>query len=357
MDLTRRHLLAGLTAVVSGLSGPGPGRARAAAGSRQPLGLVIDSLTIRRAASRARPATERLDDASVFLEHGHALGARGIQVGLGVRSEAQATRLRERAEALDMYVEGSVRLPRDPTDVDRFAAEVQTARHAGVPLLRTVMLSGRRYEVFDTAESFRRFADEAFRSLTLAEPVVARHGVRLAVENHKDWLASQLVEILQRIGSESVGACLDTGNNVALLEDPMEVVATLAPWALTTHIKDMGVREYEQGFLLSEVPLGEGFLDLPRAVRLVRAVRPGIRLNLEMITRDPLKIPCLTPKYWATFENRPARDLARMLTLVRERAAKGPLPEVSGLSAAARLKAEDENLLRSFAYALDHLAS
>ena len=43
------------------------------------------------------------------------------------------------------------------------------------------------------------------------------------------------------LGSEHVGVCLDTGNNVALLEDPMEVVETLAPLAFTTHIKDMAV--------------------------------------------------------------------------------------------------------------------
>ena len=38
----------------------------------------------------------------------------------------------------------------------------------------------------------------------------------------------------------------------------MEVVEALAPRAFTTHFKDMALEEYEQGFLLSEVPLGTG---------------------------------------------------------------------------------------------------
>ena len=69
----------------------------------------------------------------------------------------------------------------------------------------------------------------------------------------------------------------------------------------------MAVAEYDEGFLLAEVPLGEGFLDLPKMIALLREARPDIRFNLEMITRDPLRIPCLTDQYWATSANVPGR--------------------------------------------------
>ena len=163
--------------------------------------------------------------------------------------------------------------------------------------------------------------------------------------------------MLKRIGSDRVGVCLDTGNSIALLEDPMEVVEALAPWAFTTHFKDMGVQEYERGFLLSEVPLGEGFLDLPRIVRVLRRARPEIRINLEMIMRDPLEVPCLTPRYWATFEDLPGRHLARSLTMVRDHPPKQPLPRVAGLSREEQLKAEEDNVRRRLARARDILGS
>jgi hypothetical protein len=70
-----------------------------------------------------------------------------------------------------------------------------------------------------------------------------------------------------------------------------------------------------------------------------------------MITRDPLEVPCLTEKYWATFTDLPGRHLARSLAMVRAHAAKRPLPRISGLTADAKLKAEDDNVRRSFAYA------
>ena len=136
---------------------------------------------------------------------------------------------------------------------------------------------------------------------------------RFALENHKDWTLEQIVEILKGYSSENVGACLDFGNNISLLDDPMDVVEQLAPYALTTHVKDMGLEPYPDGFLLSEVRLGEGVLDLPRMFTMVRQARPKTNFVLEMITRDPLKIPCLTDGYWATFPDRSGRNLARTL--------------------------------------------
>jgi sugar phosphate isomerase/epimerase len=346
MALTRRELLAACAATLPSLASRG-----APVGDRQPLGVVIHSYGLRVAASAGREGSERFDDALVFLEHCHTLGARGVQVGLGARDEAACERLRARAASCGMDLEGSIRLPRDPDDRDRFAAEVRTAAAVGATIVRTTMLAGRRYEVFSAAADFRRAADAAVRSLALAAPVAARHGVRLAVENHKDWRADELISILKRIDSAHVGACVDTGNSIALLEDPTEVVEALAPWALTCHLKDMGVQEYERGFLLSEVPLGTGFLDLRRIVRILRAARPEIRLNLEMITRDPLEVPCLTDKYWATFADLPGRHLARALSMVRAHAAKQPLPRVGGLGLDDKLRAEEENVRRCFAFA------
>src|SRR5207249_4830836 len=136
---------------------------------------------------------------------------------------------------------------------------------------------------------------------------------------------------------------------------PYEVVEAYAPWAFTTHLKDMAVAEYADGFQLAEVPLGDGFLDLKRIVATLRRARPEVRFNLEMITRDPLKVPCLTPRYWATFADVPGRDLARALTLVRRHAPPRPLPQVRTLTRDAQLAAEEENVRRSFAYAHAHL--
>src|SRR4029434_9007928 len=117
---------------------------------------------------------------------------------------------------------------------------------------------------------------------TLAEPIVRRHGMRLAIENHKDWRIGELLELLRRISSEYVGVCVDTGNSMALLEDPQAVVEAYAPRAFTTHFKDMAVEADPDGFLLAEIPLGDGFLDLRAIANRLKQANPGIRFNLEL---------------------------------------------------------------------------
>ena len=322
---------------------------------RKRLGVCSYSYNIHWKAARDGHASVRFKDTIEFLEYCRQLGAGGVQIGVGSRDADYPKKVRAKAEAYEMYFEGQSSLPQHSSDVERFDAEIRAAREAGAGVVRTAMLGGRRYETFDSAEAFRQFAEKSLHSLTLAEPILKRHRVRLAIENHKDRRVPEMLDMLKRISSEYVGVCVDVGNNIALLEEPMAVVDALAPFAFSTHLKDMAVQEYEEGFLLSEVPLGEGFLDLKKMVAVLQKANPTIQFNLEMITRDPLKIPCLTPKYWATMENVPAEQLAAALAMVRRNAAKQPLPHTSGRDTEQQLALEDKNVRASLAHAHQHL--
>jgi sugar phosphate isomerase/epimerase len=323
--------------------------------ARKRLGIGMHSYGAHWRAARTNGPGAKFADALGFLEHAHRLGAGGVQVALGAKDSASAPKLRAVAESYGMYFEGQLILPKDEGDMERFESDVRLAKEAGATVVRTACLSGRRYETFDTTEAFREFRARSWRSLTLAEPVLRKHRVRVAVENHKDWLVPELLEWLRRISSEYVGVTVDIGNSIALLEDAMEVAEAYAPFAASTHIKDMGVQEYEEGFLLSEVPLGEGYLDLKRIINVLAKANPQLQFNLEMITRDPLKVPCLTPKYWATMESARAQQLAEALGRVRRSVSAKPLPRTTGLSAQQQLGFEEENVRKSLAYAREHL--
>jgi sugar phosphate isomerase/epimerase len=340
MTPNRREMLAATAGVVFARSVT----VAAPTATRVGMGIVIHSYGAR-----------RFGDAAAFLDHCASIGAAGIQTNLGSRP-ADAAALRDKATKYGMYLEGIASLPRDGNDVARFATQLQCAKEAGAAVVRTVCLSGRRYETFTTAEQYRDFAKRSWESLKLAEPVAAKHDIQLAVENHKDWRTDELLDILRRLSSRYVGVTLDTGNSIALLEDPMEVIKAYAPFTFTTHFKDMGVAEYEQGFLLSEVPFGEGILDLKEAVTLIRRARPEARFNLEMMTRDPLRVPCLTRKYWATFESLPGRYLADTLAMVREKKFPRQLPTVRQLDRAEQLRVEEDNVRKCLRYARETLA-
>lgn len=320
-----------------------------------PMGVVVHSYGMRWGSKVESAKYPGFTNALDLMRHCHSIGAGGIQTMVGGWAEDFAKKVRDEREKLGMYLEGSIGLPKDSADLDRFEKEVRLAKEAGATVLRTVCLSGRRYENFKTEAEWSTFKENSLKSIQLAEPILRKYQVKLAIENHKDWKASELVQIIQNLSSEWVGVTLDFGNNVSLLEEPMDVIRTLAPFAFSTHVKDMGVKVYEKGFLLSEVELGKGIVDLKEAVALCQKHNPKVTFSLEMITRNPLEIPCLEDSYWTTFENPSAQDLAKILRLVRDRSFSGELPSVKNLNPEERLAFEEENVVRCLNYSKSKL--
>lgn len=298
---------------------------------------------------KAPPFRNALD----VLDHVQGLGVGSLQIMVDDWTPEFAREVRQSGEGYGIALEGIIEAPRQESDVSRFEREVRTALEAGVRTHRCA-LGGRRYELYERASEHQAFGESARRSLELAEPVLRRTGVRMGVENHKDFESGELAEVLGRMSSEHVGACIDTGNGLALLEDPMSVVADLAPHAMTVHLKDMAVRETSDGFQLAEVPLGTGICDLKAMIDLIRSRQPDAVFHLEMITRDPLEIACLTDGYWATFPAKRGIDLARTLRLVRERGA-GELPEIAGKGIEAILEQEERAVIESLKFATGEL--
>jgi hypothetical protein len=73
-----------------------------------------------------------------------------------------------------------------------------------------------------------------------------------------------------------------------------------------------------------------------------------------MITRDPLPVPCLGDKYWASFPDRNGLYLARTLRFVATHKAK-PLPHISQLAHSDQLRVEDQNVIDCLKYARENL--
>lgn len=329
--MTRREFVAGTMATA--IDG----------GGRTAMGLTPDSFAI------LRPPRTAIE----FLEKAHSAGAGGVQASLASFEPEYLKNVRARAEQLGMYLEVLVGLPGE--DTTAFERTVKAAKEAGAESMRTACLGGRRYETFSTLEQWNAFVADARAKIARAAPIVEKHRVPLGIENHKDWTVEEMVPLLNQYSSEYLGACIDFGNNLSLLDDAMEVIEGLAPFVINTHIKDMAVEEYEDGFLLAEVPLGQGILDLKRVVALLQKRRPPVKFSLDMLTRDPLKIPCLTDKYWATFPQRNGRYLARALAMVRAHKPPRALPRVTGLYREAQLRLEQDNLNACITYARDGL--
>ncbi|MCZ6672078.1 MAG: sugar phosphate isomerase/epimerase [Verrucomicrobia bacterium] len=352
--IDRRTLIKRLaaTATFLGMASSLPALHHAASRGKR-MGIVVHSYAFRGSRNQKSKKYPPFQDAIELLEHVHTYGAGGVQTRVSGWSKDFSKRLRRRIEELDMFIEGSISTPKTKSDVERFESEIVNAKEAGATVFRTAM-GGRRYEDFDHREGWKQLKKQAWKSLRLAEPIVRKHRVRLAVENHKDWQVADLVEFMKGLSSEYIGVTIDTGNSISLLEHPDETVKGLARYGFTTHIKDMGVQEYQDGFLLSEVPIGQGFLDMERIFKTIEKQNPDIRFNLEMITRDPLKIPCLRKGYWATFEDREANRLANALKWIRSNVQKD-LPSVAGKSLDEKIEYEELHNHLSVQYAKERL--
>lgn len=323
------------------------------AAPQRTFGIAYTSFAVRLQRGRTSGQAGGGLPAESFIDLCHSFGADGCQIAhtqLAATDRDYLRKLRASLEAKRLFVELSVE-GESLEDPEAFRSMAAVAKELGATRLRVALLSGRRYENFESMGQWTEFTTRWTRALPKAAPLLESAGLVAGIENHKDWLAADLARILREIGSPNLGACVDFGNNVAFLEDPLEAVRVLAPLVVTTHLKDMAVRRYQDGFELSEVPLGQGFLPLAEIVKVLRKSRPDVHFCLEMMTRDPLKVPYLTDRYWVTYEKRDPERIRRFEESVLSRSASQPLPVIGGLADADKIAAEDRNVRLCVDYA------
>ena len=106
-----------------------------------------------------------------------------------------------------------------------------------------------------------------------AVKVAEDKGVIIAMENHIDYTASEILELINNVGSKNLGVNFDTGNALRLFEDPVEEAKILAPHIYATHIKDVspkrGGSPQEWNFWES-VPAGKGVIDVPGVMNVLK---------------------------------------------------------------------------------------
>lgn len=90
-------------------------------------------------------------------------------------------------------------------------------------------------------------------------------GIKMAVENHIDFTADEIMSLLEQVDSPNFGVNFDTGNFLRLLDDPIAGMEKLAPYVLAVHLKDLQVNMEEakpnDWFFFSGVPVGQGLIN------------------------------------------------------------------------------------------------
>jgi 3-oxoisoapionate decarboxylase len=191
-------------------------------------------------------------------------------------------------------------------------------------------------------------------------------GVRIALENHAgDMQAHEVRTIIEESGKDAVGSCLDTGNPMWVVEDPLVTLEVLAPYVVTSHVRDSAVYEHPRGAAAQWTALGDGSIDFHKFMARYRELCPQAAMQLEIITgRPPQVLPYLEPDFWKAFPKAKAQEFARFVALARnghpftgfmviEDGVSEPVPEFT----AALREQQRLDLERSFEYAKKSLGA
>lgn len=209
-----------------------------------------------------------------LLERAASLGVHLIQIAdnlpLGRLSAGELRALRAQADDLHIAIEVGTRgIARE--HLKRY---LELAVFFSSPLLRVVV---------DTADHHPS-EDEVVSTLKPFMKDFEQVGVVLAIENHDRFRAAALAGIIERLDSAFIGICLDTINSLGSLEGPTEVVATLAPWVVNLHVKDVTIRRsnHSMGFIVEGCPAGEGQIDIPWLLAEMRSKARDPNAILEL---------------------------------------------------------------------------
>ena len=348
---TRRELLKSLPLL---MAAPSVG----VAGARSSMCLAYTSFAVRmlqgrdilKSTASALPADKLLDLCVRF-------GAGGAEVDwsqIESRAPADLATLAARVGRDHLALELSV--PATCLESpEAYAEMVRVAAALGVERVRVALLYGRRYETFKTREEWTAWHAKWRTTLFGMKKSIEANPILVGIENHKDFHGEELAALLRELDSPKIGVCFDFGNNIALMEEPLETLRHLAPFVVATHLKDMAVRPTPDGFELSEVPLGEGLLPLADMIATLRAHRADVRLCLEMLTRDPLAVPFRTDRYWVAMDRLSPDVITGFEQRVLGKAWTRPLPHITGLAPADQIAMEDDHVRRSMKYAREAL--
>jgi sugar phosphate isomerase/epimerase len=203
------------------------------------------------------------------------------------------------------------------TAVEQLQEMLDIAEVLGSPVVRCVLGShaDRRGEVpFEahvaaTVETCRAVRDQAMDT-----------GIKIAIENHAgDMQARELEALIEEAGPEYVGACIDTGNPLWVAESPFTTLEHLAPYVVTSHIRDTAVWKHPQGAAVQWVAMGDGNVGIEAWARLFQEQCSDSPFTLEIVTGWPSRvINYMEPEFWEMYPDTPAAEFVQFLQLVEK---------------------------------------
>lgn len=273
-------------------------------------------------------------DAFQFLDYAAKHQIRTVHFSeirfMGSLEDAHLKKVRAKAEELGIEVELGMRSicptsklfdPKQGTAEQQLQRMIRAAKTVGSPIIRCFLgsMNDRENGEID------RHIESTVKTLRAMRSQVRDAGLKVAVENHAgDMQARELKTLVEAAGKDFVGVCLDSGNPLWAIEDPHLTLETLAPYVLTSHVRDTLLWTTPEGVAVQWTRMGEGNIDIEGYLTKFLQLCPGKAMSLEIIVTGPRLYPYHSPKFWDPYRKTPAWEFSRFLSLA-ERGTPAPI--------------------------------
>jgi sugar phosphate isomerase/epimerase len=257
--------------------------------------VAVDTYSYHRLLGEIRPGEddpgERFARGSLdAVSHCRQLGVDGISLEtcfLSAPHELDLDELRDAAGPLELALAwghpDGLGFGEIPSALDELLRWIALAPRVPCSLVRLVVGSPRMRR----SDAVREQIARTVQPLQMAARAAVAVGVQLAVENHADLRASELCELLERVGESSVGICLDTANALRVGDDPLDAAMVLAPFVRMLHLKDCETPDGSDAGPRS-VPYGRGVVPLEAVLEAVGPSDPLTCVELGHLGAGPV---------------------------------------------------------------------
>ena len=198
------------------------------------------------------------------------------------------------------------------TAEEHLRLSIRVAEATGSPVIRVIL--GNRDDRMTEGGIMARIKDTAKVCRTCRTQALDA-GIKIAVENHAgDMQASEVVTLIEEAGgSDYMGANLDAGNASWTLEDPLENLEIMGPYAVTTSLRDSAIWTSEKGTTVQWTAMGKGDVDWVAYFKRFKELCPNVPVHIETISGFNREIPFLEDDFMGMFPDMKATTLARYL--------------------------------------------
>ena len=240
----------------------------------------IDSYCYHRFFGEVYPQQEHPERAMTledFLDRAHELGVDGVSLESCFIPNKDAGYLRGVRDVLDdwgmdrVYAWGHPDGLEGGRNGEAYTEMIESFEHArsiGAKVMRVVG-SSLRFRNEPHGPQIERLTAMFREAVRVAEDF----GIRMAVENHIDFTADEMLRLLTDVGSPYLGINFDTGNFLRLLDDPVKGMEKLAKHVYATHIKDLKVEKgvaADEWYFFSSTPVGDGYVNNRKLAQMLK---------------------------------------------------------------------------------------